>query len=150
MIIRFPRRPMSERPSRVHRLATACVLAAVLAVAPRPADAQPAPYDADLMRLSEILGALTWLDGLCGSPEPGAWRASMERIIVAQRMDGDERRRYVDVFNRGHRTFAAVHRGCTAQTRFVIDRYMREGVQLVARLEQRFGRVSEPTELPRN
>lgn len=68
--------------------------------------------------------------------------------MTAQRMDDDDRRRYVDVFNRGHRTFAAVHRGCTEQTRFVIDRYMREGAGLVAKLETRFGRGPVATGLP--
>jgi uncharacterized protein (TIGR02301 family) len=131
----------------VRSLLVALLLACIAPAQPRAA-AQPAPYDVDLMRLSEILGALTWLDGLCGAPDAGAWRQSMERIIAAQRMDADDRRRYVDVFNRGHRTFAAVHRGCSEQTRWVIDRYMREGTMLVEKLETRFGRASEPASLP--
>jgi uncharacterized protein (TIGR02301 family) len=141
--------PVVSMPSRFARALLVAAFA-VMASAPRPALAQPAPYDVDLMRLSEILGALSWLDGLCGAEDPGAWRASMERIIAAQRMGPDERRRYVDVFNRGHRTFAAVHRSCGEQARFVIDRYMREGVQLVDKLETRFGRVAETPALTRD
>jgi uncharacterized protein (TIGR02301 family) len=139
---------VSQMIRRTAPVLLAVILLAGLAPAQSRAAAQPSPYDVDLMRLSEILGALTWLDGLCGAPDAGAWRQSMERIIVAQRMDADDRRRYVDVFNRGHRTFAAVHRGCSEQTRWVIDRYMREGTMLVEKLETRFGRASEPTSLP--
>lgn len=127
----------------MRRLAPAAVLVAAILLAPARAAGPPTLYDADLLRLSEILGALSWLDGICGGADPGVWRRQMDALIGAQRMDSDDRRRYVDVFNRGHRTFAAVHRTCTAQTRFVIDTYFREGVAITARLEDRFGRGPE-------
>ncbi|HUG61823.1 MAG TPA: TIGR02301 family protein [Methylomirabilota bacterium] len=129
------------------------VLAAALliaAVGPARAAGPPTQYDADLLRLSEILGALTYLDSLCGAPEAGVWRRQMDALIAAQRMESDDRRRYVDVFNRGHRTFASVHRTCTEQTRFVIDTYFREGARITGRLDERFGRGPDAAGLPGN
>lgn len=129
-------------------LATALALASPVSAARAAGPATP--YDADLMRLSEILGALSYLDGLCGADDAGTWRRQMDRLIAAQGMDASDRRRYVDVFNRGHRTFAAVHRSCTDQTRYVIDAYFREGSTITARLGERFGRGGEPAGLPAN
>ena len=121
------------------RTAMAAVILAGLATPLRAADG-PTPFDAELLRLSEILGAVTYLDGLCGSSGSQAWRAAMQDLIEAQRMTPEDRRRYVDVFNRGHRTFASVHRVCTDRTRFVLDRYFAEGAAIATRIEDRFGR----------
>ena len=50
------------------------------------APAQPAPYDHDLQRLSEILGALHFLRGICNSNEGQKWRneAQIARDITAR------------------------------------------------------------------
>lgn len=100
----------------------------------------PAPFQSELLRLSEILGAVTYLDGLCDTGEAEAWRAAMRDLIEAQRMSPEDRRRYVDFFNRGHRTFASVHRSCSERTRYVLGRYFAEGAAIAARIEDRFGR----------
>ena len=136
------------RPPR--RLAVALAAALLLAAPGSAGAAAPTPYDGDLLRLSEILGALAYLDRLCGAPDPGIWRRQMDALISAQGMDADDRRRYVDVFNRGHRTFAAVHRTCTDRTRFVIETYFREGQRITARVDERFGRGQDSAGLPAN
>jgi uncharacterized protein (TIGR02301 family) len=140
----------SRRARRSLAPAAALLIGLMVAAGPNPAAGQPTPYDPDLLRLAEILGALSHLDRLCGSLEPDVWRSRMEALITAQRMDADDRRRYVDVFNRGHRTFASVHRTCTDQTRFVLANYFEEGARIVARLDERFGRGTQSLGLPSN
>ena len=45
---------------------------------PAPAqEAPPPPYEPQLLRLSEILGALSWLREICGDKDGEQWRASM-------------------------------------------------------------------------
>jgi hypothetical protein len=53
------------------------------AAAPAPDVEPPAPYDPEILRLAEILGALTYLDALCASNPPGDWRAKMQALLEA-------------------------------------------------------------------
>ncbi|WP_181699179.1 TIGR02301 family protein [Chthonobacter albigriseus] len=121
-------------------LSTLTAVLFLAAAQPAVAQDQP-PFAPDLLRFSEILGAVSYLDTLCGAPESGAWRRQMQALLDAQEMSPDDRRKYVDVYNRGHRTFATVHRNCTDQTRSVLRGYMAEGEAIATRLEQRFGRA---------
>lgn len=122
----------------------AVLLTLALATPLLAADAtSPPPYQADVLRLSEVLGAAAYLDGLCAGPIPTDWRGKMQSLLDAQGLDGPSRRPYVEAFNRGQRTFAVAHRSCTAAARNVLQRYFTEGVQLSERLDQRFGRESD-------
>ncbi|WP_051228044.1 TIGR02301 family protein [Pleomorphomonas oryzae] len=108
----------------------------------------PPPYQADVLRLSEVLGAAAYLDGLCAGPTSVDWRAKMVSLLDAQGLDGAARRPYVEAFNRGQRTFAVAHRTCTAAARSVLQRYFAEGAQLSERLDQRFGRTGDSPAAP--
>ncbi|BBE70637.1 TIGR02301 family protein [Oharaeibacter diazotrophicus] len=116
--------------------AAVVVLLAATVAAAAADDPAPAarPFEADLTRFAEILGATSYLDQLCGTAEPDAWRGRMEAIVDAQRFGAEERRRYVAAFNRGTRTLAAVHRVCTARTRALLQRYLAEGAEVGSRL----------------
>jgi uncharacterized protein (TIGR02301 family) len=128
--------------TRIVASALATVLVLVLSGPAAAAETEPPPFEADLLRLSEILGALAYLDQLCGTPGAALWRGKMQALIEDQKMNPEDRRKYVDVYNRGHRTFSTVHRACTDQTRSVISRYLTEGSDIAGRLQQRFGRPS--------
>jgi uncharacterized protein (TIGR02301 family) len=126
------------------RLARAFAVAALLAAAPAGAQTATPPVEADLMRFSEILGAVAYLDALCGSSDAAVWRGRMQALIAAQQMTPEDRRRYVDAYNRGHRTFASVHRACTERTRLVLEAYFAEGTEIAVRIDERFGRGPSP------
>ena len=70
------RRPMK-------RLFVAITIALLLAVSPARAQSA-APFDGDLQRLSEILGALHYLRTLCGANEGQKWRNQMEALVDAE------------------------------------------------------------------
>ena len=97
------------------------ILAPTLAQAQRGAEPQPAPaiqggpapFDADLMRLSEILGALQYLRALCGANEGNKWRDQMTALLDAEAQSGDRRNRLVANFNNGFRNFQRSYRACT-------------------------------------
>lgn len=119
-------------------LAVALCLAPIAAA--QAADAPPPPYQADVLRFSEILGAVAYLDGLCATPKAEDWRAKMAGLLDAQGFAGPARRPYVEAFNRGQRTFSAGHQRCNAAARSALQRYLAEGAQLADRIGQRFGR----------
>lgn len=120
------------------------VLAVALCLTPvasaSAADSTPPPYQADVLRFSEILGAVAYLDGLCATPKAEDWRAKMASLLDAQGFDGPARRPYVEAFNRGQRTFSAGHQRCNAAARGALQRYLAEGAEVAERIGQRFGR----------
>jgi uncharacterized protein (TIGR02301 family) len=121
-----------------------CVLAALLlAVSVTAASAQAAPggrpaYEADLQRLSEILGALHYLRDLCGAREGQAWRNEMQALIDAEAPSGDRRERLIASFNRGYRGFQQTYRTCTPAAEFAIKRYLDEGAKIARDITARY------------
>ncbi len=109
-----------------------------------PAQAQPQdvgepPYEAQLLRLSEILGAVSYLRELCDSDEGSLWRDQMQAMIDAEQPSPIRRARFVDRFNRGYESYRSVYRSCTPAAATAIDRYMDEGVKIARDITARYG-----------
>ena len=94
------------------------------------APAAPTPYDPDLQRLAEILGALHYLRGICGSNDGQKWRNEAQTLIDAEAPSGDRRDQMVQSFNRGYRGFQQSYRTCTPAANLVIHRYLQEGAKI--------------------
>jgi uncharacterized protein (TIGR02301 family) len=103
-----------------------------------PVQNQPAPYDHDLQRLSEILGALHFLRGICGTNEAQKWRDEAQTLIEAEAPNGDRHDQMVASFNRGYRGFQQSYRGCTPAADIVIRRYLEEGAKLARDITARY------------
>ena len=78
-----------------------------------PPPAVSTPYDHDLQRLSEILGALHFLRGICGANEGQKWRNEAQALIDAEAPTGERHDQMVQGFNRGYRGFQQSYRTCT-------------------------------------
>lgn len=109
-----------------------------------PPAATPAPppdtraYDPQLLRLSEILGALTYLRGVCGAGDADQWRARMQALLEAEGKPDARRDRLAGAFNHGMQGYALSYRSCTQNARFVIQRFLTEGAGLARGLENRY------------
>ena len=103
-----------------------------------PIQEQPAPYDHDLQRLSEILGALHFLRGLCNSNEGQKWRTEAQALIEAEAPTGDRHDKMVASFNRGYRGFQQSYRTCTPAADLVIRRYLEEGAKIARDITARY------------
>ena len=111
-----------------------------LALAGTPARAQPpAPYDGNLQRLAEIMGALHYLRGLCGANDGQKWRNEMQALIDAEAPTGERRTRMIASFNRGYRGFQQSYRTCTPAADIVIRRYLEEGSRIAREVTARYG-----------
>lgn len=99
-----------------------------------------APYESQLLRLSEILGAVHYLRQLCDSEEGSLWRNEMLGILDAEAPSPIRRARIVDRFNRGFDSFRSVYRTCTAAAITAIDRYMEEGADIARDITARYGK----------
>jgi uncharacterized protein (TIGR02301 family) len=98
-----------------------------------------APFDNDLQRLSEILGALHYLRAICGSNEGQKWRSEMQALVDAEAPTGERRDRMIASFNRGYRGFQQTYRSCTPAADFAIRRYLDEGSKIAREITARYG-----------
>ena len=111
-----------------------------LALAATPVHAQPpAPYDGNLQRLAEIMGALHYLRGLCGANDGQKWRTEIQALIDAEAPTGERRARMIASFNRGYRGFQQSYRTCTPAAGIVIRRYLEEGSRIAREVTARYG-----------
>lgn len=139
--------PRSPCPFAPLRLLTASLVAALLlvplflapSVSAQPVAEDP-PYEADLMRLSEILGALHYLRPLCGAADGPLWRDQMRALLDAETRDANRERRFIERFNQGYRGFSSVYRRCTPAAEVALARYIEEGSALVRTVTTRYNR----------
>lgn len=121
-------------------IATAAASLPALAQGTAPAPAADPPYERQLQRLAEILGALHYLRPLCGAEEPAVWRDQMDQLLAAEAPTPERRARLVSQFNHGFSSFASVYRSCTPAALAAVDRYMSEGTRLTRDITARYGR----------
>lgn len=125
------------------RILIAAALSLALTGAPSRLHAQtteggPAPYDGDLQRLAEILGALHYLRGICGANDGQKWRNEMQALLDAEAPSGERRNRLQVRFNRGYRGFQQTYRVCTPAADVVIRRYLDEGAKISREITARY------------
>jgi uncharacterized protein (TIGR02301 family) len=116
-------------------------IASILLCLGLPAQAQsetPAPFDGDLARLGEILGALHYLRAICGANEGQKWRNEMQALVDAEAPSGERRRKIVASFNRGYRGFQQTYRSCTPAADIAIRRYLDEGAKIAREITARY------------
>lgn len=107
---------------------------------PAIAAEKPAPYDARLLRLSEIIGSVHYLRTLCKDESADTWRQSMQELLDKEAGNEAQRRaRMTAAFNRGYRTFASVYTACTPPAVVAEQRYRAEGATLASEIVARFG-----------
>lgn len=96
------------------------------------------PYEKELLRLAEILGAVHYLSGLCGDSHDDTWRVQMERLLDAEAARATWRERLVGSFNSGYRGFERTYRSCTPAAARASELYLVEGQQLTGAIKARY------------
>ncbi|QGM47931.1 TIGR02301 family protein [Methylocystis heyeri] len=110
--------------------------------APEPAaqtEPPPAPYDPQLVRLSEVLGGLSFLRDLCGDGDGEDFRSKMSQLRDSAAPAGVRRQKLTAAFNRGFRGYELTYRSCTPNARLVIARYLEEAERLSQDVVTRYG-----------
>jgi uncharacterized protein (TIGR02301 family) len=128
------------RPSMITKRSVAAMLAslAMVGACARIAEAQDAkPYDDQLMRLAEILGAVHYLRELCSANDGQLWREHMRTLIDAETASALRKSRITRSFNQGYRSYSRTYTTCTPSAQTAINRFMAEGVELSEQLAEK-------------
>ena len=141
MIAVKPAHIMRKRDPGKTRVKKLLTIGSILLCLALPVHAQsdtPAPFDGDLERLAEVMGALHYLRAICGANEGPKWRNEMQALIDAEAPSGGRRRKIVASFNRGYRGFQQTYRSCTPAAVSAIRRYLDEGAKIAREITARY------------
>jgi uncharacterized protein (TIGR02301 family) len=122
-------------PCRLRRAVT--VAALFLAFSTAPVLAVDPPYQAQMERLSEILGSLYFLQPLC---QPGLedWREQMAELITLDQPDEDRKQRLAGAFNEGYAAYARLYRVCTVSASEALTRLLVEAENTAREIHARY------------
>ncbi|MEZ0171884.1 TIGR02301 family protein [Microvirga sp. TS319] len=108
--------------------------------APAPAaEPPPAPYEKELLRLAEIMGALAMLRPLCTAPDGGEWGRRMQILLETEGTTQGRRERLAGAYNKGYQAYALTYHVCTPSAQEASTRFIREGEQLARNITGRYG-----------
>jgi uncharacterized protein (TIGR02301 family) len=125
----------------IRRLMLCAVLGLSLSLplaAPARAVDSGALFETELERLSEILGALHYLRGLCGANEGPKWRNEMRALLDAEAQAPERRTKLMASFNRGYNGFQQTYRTCTEAADLAVRRYLDEGAKISREITARY------------
>ena len=120
------------------RLFAIAAFALALTAQAAPAQVPSSALEDSLARLSEILGALHYLRGVCDSGEGNRWRNEMQTLVDAEGTTPERKARMVAGFNRGFRGFQQTYRTCTPAASTATKRYLEEGTKLSREVTARY------------
>ncbi|SED53973.1 TIGR02301 family protein [Rhizobiales bacterium GAS191] len=106
---------------------------------PPPPQAPPQPYDGQLLRLSEILGSLSYLSSICDSAQKDPFRAQMQALLDAEATASPRREEFAGAYNRGYRGLANIYARCTDNARALVGRFRGEGVAITRQVRKMYG-----------
>ena len=96
-------------------------------------------YDARLLRLAEILGAVHHLREICGANEGQLWRDQMTDILKTEEPPAQLRGRMVAAFNASYRGYQRTYGTCTPSAKTAASRFFSEGMVITKGLASEIG-----------
>jgi uncharacterized protein (TIGR02301 family) len=146
---RLHRPKLREAEEKRHKGNKVVALAKAEAPAAAVVEGPPPPYEPQLLRLSEIMGALSYLQTICAgqtstlaaakSPaEDPLWRERMQDLMAAEAAGPTQREKLAGAFNRGLRGYEFSYRACTPNAMLARSRFLDEGAQLAHEISTQY------------
>ena len=104
-----------------------------------PAAEPPPPYEPQLLRLAQMMGALAYLRNLCGAGDGDQFRGRMAALLDAEGVIEARRDLLAGAYNQGFRDYETTYRVCTPAANEVIARYLSETARIAAEVAGRYG-----------
>jgi uncharacterized protein (TIGR02301 family) len=134
--VRAAEAPRKPEPQSAPHAAPNAAPPAGAPTAPAP---PPPPYEQQLLRLSEMMGALAYLRDLCGAADGAEFRSKMKSLLDADGIGQSQRDLIAGAYNQGFEGYRLTYRTCTPAAGEVIARYLAETARLSAELVSRYG-----------
>ncbi|MBV1701570.1 MAG: TIGR02301 family protein [Hyphomicrobiales bacterium] len=109
------------------------------APAPAPIKELPPPYEAQLLQLSQTVGIVSYLRGLCMDGDEKQWREHMAAIIDSDAKSPERRKQLIAAFNTGYGSYALSYHNCTANAKQIIARELARADQLGRDISSHYG-----------
>jgi uncharacterized protein (TIGR02301 family) len=107
---------------------------------PTPAPPEPPPpYEPQLLRLSELMGALSYLRDLCQAGDGAEFREKMSRLLEAETHSETRKETLAGAFNRGFDDYELTYRACTPAAREIVARFLDESARIAKDVANRYG-----------
>lgn len=106
---------------------------------PTPTRSEAVPYEADLLRLAELMGALAFLRDLCHDGDGAEFRDKIAQLISADPRPQEAKDQLAGAFNREFDGYRLTYRVCTSNARETIAAYLGETRRLAKDVASRYG-----------
>jgi len=93
-------------------------------------------YERNLLRLSQILGAIHHLREICNANEGQLWRQKMVELLETEAPSPQRRALLVEQFNQGYRGYQLTYDKCTDKASAQVRKFVKEGAALADRIAQ--------------
>ena len=103
-----------------------------------PAAEPPPPYEPQLLRLAEVIGALSYLRDLCGAGDGAAFRAKFANLMETEGTTPARKETLAGAFNRGFRGYELTYRACTPAAREIVARFLDEAARIAKDVATRY------------
>lgn len=104
-----------------------------------PAPEEPPPYEPQLLRMAEVIGALSYLRDLCGDGDGAAFRAKFGNLLETEGNTPSRKETLAGAFNRGLRDYELTYRACTPAARQIVVRFLEEAGRIAKDIANRYG-----------
>jgi uncharacterized protein (TIGR02301 family) len=109
------------------------------APAPTPTPPEsPPPYEPQLLRLAEVVGALAYLRDLCGAGDGATFRAEFATLLETEANTPARKEALAGAFNRGFRDYEMTYRACTPTAREIVARFLDEAARIAKDVANRY------------
>jgi uncharacterized protein (TIGR02301 family) len=92
-----------------------------------------------LLRLAELMGALSYLRDLCGAHDADAFHAKMANLLEAEAKSETRKESLAGAYNNGFRGYELSYRVCTPAAREIIARFLDEAAKISTDVANRYG-----------
>ncbi len=107
--------------------------------APPPQAEPPPPYEPQLLRLAEVVGALSYLRDLCGAGDGATFRAKFANLLETEASTPARKETLAGAFNRGFRDYELTYRACTPAAQEIVVRFLDEAGRIAKDVANRYG-----------
>jgi uncharacterized protein (TIGR02301 family) len=99
----------------------------------------PPPYEPQLLRLAELMGALAYLRELCGDSDANIYHDKMSALLDAEAKSQSRKEILAGAYNRSFRDYRTAYRKCTPAARDVIAGFLAATSRISTDIANRYG-----------